>query len=453
MTQWSYMDALQALWQRSAYERGAVVDPFAQDQRPDAGLIRTGRLLDAWGQRPSTIRLVHVAGSKGKGSTAAFAASILAHGGQRTGVYSSPHLHSLRERIAIDGQAISEPAFAALTQQVLDRAGDLEHTEPALGQFTAFELTTAMALAHFAHMQCAVAIIEVGLGGTYDATNVIDGDVSIITPLDYEHTAVLGSTLAAIAEHKAGIIKSGRPVISARQEPEALAIIEQAAQRLQAPLLLAGRDWTSSGEWRSFRLTGPWGELADLQSGLIGNHQIDNAGNAIGALWMLGDGQFPITESAIREGIAATRWPGRYEIARQEPTRVILDGAHSPASARVLAQTLRIEEGDRPIVIVLGPLNDKNVRGIAQELAPIAAHCVATRSTHPRALPLDELVRMLSDYDMTISSAPTVAAALDSATAAAGPNGVVVVTGSLTTVAEARVQLGLGQTDPDLSTT
>jgi dihydrofolate synthase/folylpolyglutamate synthase len=449
--QWSYLEALRALWHRSAYERGSVVDPFAQDRAPDAGLIRTRHLLQAWPQRSSDIRFVHIAGSKGKGSTAAFAASVLSHGGLRTGFYSSPHLHSLRERIVIDGRGITEPEFAALTQQAHGLACEIERTQPELGQFTAFELTTAMALRYFAEQSCAVAIIEVGLGGTYDATNVIDGDVSVITPLDYEHTAVLGPTLTAIAENKAGIIKRRRPVVSARQQPEALRVIEQVAGQLDAQLLLAGRDWTSSGDWRSFRLTGPWGVLSDLRSGLIGNHQIDNAGNAIAALLMLGDRQFPVLPDAIRDGLAATQWPGRYEIVRHDSTRVILDGAHSPASARVLAETLRAEERDRPIVIVLGPLNDKDVAAIVRELAPVATQFVATMSAHPRALPLDDVVSALRNYDAPVASEPTVAAALDRAIVTAGRHGAVVVTGSLTTAAEARVRLGLGHPDPDPS--
>lgn len=443
------MDALRALWQRSAYERGSVVNPFAQDRRPDAGLVRTRRLLEAWDRPDSALRLVHIAGSKGKGSTAAFAASILARGGICTGFYSSPHLHSLRERVAIDGQAITEPEFAVLTQRALGLALEIERVEPALGQYSAFELTTVMALRHFADMGCGAAVIEVGLGGRYDATNVVEGEVSIITPLDYEHTAVLGSTLTAIAENKAGIIKPGRPVVSAVQQPEALRVIEQTARQLEAPLVLAGRDWTSSGDWRSFRLAGPWGELAELRSGLIGDHQIGNAGNAVAALWMLGNGQFPVAEAAIRDGIAVTRWPGRYEIARQEPARVILDGAHSPASARVLAQTLRDEERDRPIVIVLAPLNDKDVAAIGRELAPVAARFLATMSAHPRALPVEEVAEALRGYGVPVESAPTVEAALDLAIGSAGRDGTVVVTGSLTTVAEARVSLGLGCSDPE----
>jgi dihydrofolate synthase/folylpolyglutamate synthase len=449
LAQWTYREALQALWQRSAYERGVVQNPFARGSEPDLGLRRTRRLLVEWGRPCAGFRSIHIAGSKGKGSTAAFAASALATGGVRTGLYSSPHLHTVRERIAVNGHPIDEAAFAALAQHAISLASGLERTDPALGELTDFELITAMALKHFAATGCAVAVVEVGLGGTFDATNVIDGDVSVITLLDYEHTAVLGTTLTAIAESKAGIIKTGRPVVSAAQGPEALRAIEERAKQRRAPLHLAGRDWSCSGTWRSFQVSGPWGNLSDLQSGLVGNHQVSNAGNAVAALWALGSGAFPVSASAIRSGIATARWPGRYEVIHRKSVRVVLDGAHSPASAGALARTIAEEEQGRHVVIVLGMLGDKDAASFAQELAPVATRLVVTASSHPRAMPPERLAA-LGPVSVPVTIVATVEASLMSAIEAVGHGGSVVVTGSFTTVAEARVSLGLGCPDPRL---
>ena len=451
MARWSYPEALDALWQRSAYERGVVVDPFGQDAAPDLGLVRTRCLLDAWGGLPLPFKTIHIAGSKGKGSSSAFAASVLVAGGVRTGLYTSPHIHTIRERISTDGRPISEEAFADLAQRAIGRALLVERADPALGRLTAFEITTAMALKHFGERGCAVAVVEVGLGGALDATNVVDGDVSVITLLDYEHTGVLGATLAAIAASKAGIIKAGRPVVSASQAPEALEVIEDTAAQRRAPLRLADRDWTFSGGWRSFRISGPWGELVALRSGLIGDHQVDNAANAVAALWALGAGSFPVVASAVRDGIAAVAWPGRYEVINRGSTRVVLDGAHSPASARALARTIEQEERGRRVVVVLGMLDDKDAVAFALGLRPVAARFVATATPHPRSVAPGVLSEALRKAEVLGETAPTVNAALGSAIAAAGQGGTVVVTGSLTTVAEARERLGVGRSDPGLA--
>lgn len=451
MARWSYPEALEALWQRSAYERGVVVDPFGYTAAPDLGLVRTRRLLEAWGGLPLPFKTIHVAGSKGKGSSCAFAASVLVAGGIRTGLYTSPHIHTIRERISTDGQPISEEDFADLAQRAIGRATLVERADPALGELTAFEITTAMALKHFGESGCAMAVVEVGLGGALDATNVVDGDVSVITLLDYEHTGVLGATLGVIAASKAGIIKAGRPVVSASQAPEALRVIEDTAAQCRAPLRLADRDWTFSGGWRSFRLSGPWGDLVDLRAGLIGDHQVANAANAIAALWALGAGSFPVAASAVRDGIAAVGWPGRYEVINRGSIRVVLDGAHSPASARALARTIKQEERGRDVVVVLGMLDDKDAVAFALELRLVAARFVATATSHPRSVAPGMLSEALRKAAVLSATAPSVSMALGSAAAAAGQGGTVIVTGSLTMVAEAREGLGVGRSDPGIA--
>jgi dihydrofolate synthase/folylpolyglutamate synthase len=284
---WDYRSALRAIWERSAYDRGFISNPFAGDAAADLGLRRTATLLDRLGRPHERYGIVHVAGSKGKGSTCAFIDAILRTAGYRAGRYTQPHLHTMRERIAVAGRPIDESAFAALTRRALDAARTVERERPELGEVTAFELATAMALDHFASAGCDLAVVEVGLGGTLDATNVVTPLVSVITALDLEHTAVLGDTLPKIAAQKAGIIKPGRPVAVSPQSPEALAVIEQVAKERESALYVGGRDWEWTGTWRSFSATGPWGTFENLTSGLVGRHQIDNACVAIAATWLL----------------------------------------------------------------------------------------------------------------------------------------------------------------------
>ncbi|HEY7036146.1 MAG TPA: Mur ligase family protein, partial [Thermomicrobiales bacterium] len=297
---WDYRSALRAIWERSAYDRGFISNPFAGDAAADLGLRRTAALLDRLGRPHERYGIVHVAGSKGKGSTCAFIDAILPTAGYRAGRYTQPHLHTMRERIAVAGRPIDESAFAALTRRALDAARTVERERPELGEVTAFELTTAMALDHFASAGCDLAVVEVGLGGTLDATNVVTPLVSVITALDLEHTAVLGDTLPKIAAQKAGIIKPGRPVALSPQPPEALAVIEQVAKERESALYVGGRDWEWTGTWRSFSATGPWGTFENLTSGLVGRHQIDNACVAIAATWLLSSPDVERSFAALR---------------------------------------------------------------------------------------------------------------------------------------------------------
>jgi dihydrofolate synthase/folylpolyglutamate synthase len=298
----TYRDALRAIWLRSAYDRGFISNPFWGDEAADLGLQRTKTLLHLLGDPHLAYHVVHVAGSKGKGSTCTFLSEILTAADYATGLYTSPHLHAFRERIAVEGTPISEQGFAWLTQEVLAKAENLEVGFPELGEVTAFELTTAMALLFFAKEGCEFAVIEVGLGGTLDATNVVSPAVSIITALDFEHTQVLGSTLSEIAKNKAGIIKPEKPVISVAQQPEALKVIEQAARKNASQLLLEGRDWTVLGDWRNFTVDTPWETLEELRSSLPGRHQAQNAGAAVVTALLLNEQEANISESAIRDG-------------------------------------------------------------------------------------------------------------------------------------------------------
>ncbi len=444
---WSYRDALRAIWDRSGYDRGYVSNPFWGDAAAKRGLQRTSALLDHLGRPQERYGILHVAGSKGKGSTCAFAASILQAAGYRVGRSTSPHLHTFRERIAIDDEPIDEPAFAALTRRALHAAEALERDTPDLGEVTAFELTTAMALDHMAAARCDIAVVEVGLGGTLDATNVVTPLVAVIAALDLEHTAVLGETLAEIAANKAGIIKRGRPVAVASLPAEAMAVVESVARERGSTLIAAGREWRVSGTWRRFTAEGPWGTFEDLESGLAGDYQMENAGLAISAAWLLGTAGYPAPETAVRSGLAATRWPGRFERLRAGASEVVLDGAHTPASARALRAAIATEYPDRRAVVVLGAMADKDVEAIVRVLAPVTRDIVATAARGPRAASPEAIAEGAARAGLLAVTSPSVAEALHDALSAAGSEGLVVVTGSLATVAEAREALKLARPD------
>jgi dihydrofolate synthase/folylpolyglutamate synthase len=431
--------ALAALHDRSGYDRGFISNPFAGDDAARLGLRRTQAMLDHLGNPERAYPIVHVAGSKGKGSTCVFVDGILRAAGRRTGRYLSPHLHRWHERFVVDDEPIAETAFTALTAAGIAAAEAVEAARPELGTVTAFELTTAMALLHFREQGCDLAVVEVGLGGTLDATNVVDPAVAVITPLDYEHTAILGETMAEIAGNKAGIIKPARPVVSAAQPAEGMAVIEARAAELGAPLLVAGRDWRVIGSDRDFTAEGAWGAFRDLTAALPGPHQVDNAGLAIAAVHLLDPA---IDEGAVRAGLREARLPGRFEIVPlPEGRTAVLDGAHTPVAATALAVALRDRYPGHVVTAVIGMLRDKDPAQVIAPLLPVIDRWVVTAPASPRALPATALAATIEALGGSCEIARDVGAAVAAARAHADP--VVVVTGSLTTVADARVALGL----------
>lgn len=443
---WSETDALKAIWDRSAYDRGFISNPFGGDEAARLGLERTRLLLVELGSPHTRYRIIHVAGSKGKGSTCAFASSILHAAGIRAGRYSSPQLHRFRERIAVDLQDIAPDEFGTLTQRVFAAADRVERTNPALGQITAFEISTVMALDHFAATGCEVAVVEVGLGGTFDATNVITGDVAVITRIDMEHVAILGPTLADIARNKAGIIKPGRPVVSASQSAEAMAVITETAASRQAPLSVLGRDIIMYGHWPDFSVDGEVGLVSRLHSGLIGDHQVENAALAIVAVRTV---RPDISGDAVRAGVAAVSWPGRYErVAEAGKPLVILDGAHTPAAAGALARALASDTFGRPVIAVVAMLADKDPLAFLGGLAGVVDAVVVAPAPTPRTADPARVGEAAVSLHLPVTVAPDLAAALESARTAAGTDGTIVVTGSLTTVAAVRELLGLAVHDP-----
>jgi dihydrofolate synthase/folylpolyglutamate synthase len=449
----SYHDALAFIYSYIDYERKGP-EGFAPS------LSRVTDLLAALGNPHTDFSALLIAGTKGKGSTAAMSESVLRAAGYRTGLYISPHLHTFRERIRVGGQMISGPEMAALIRR-------LQPIVEKIPGITPFEIITALAFTYFARCGVEVAVLEVGLGGRLDATNVVDPAIAVITSISYDHTQLLGDTLALIASEKAGIIKPSATVVSAPQMPEALAIIERVCRENRAGLILVGRDWMweakksdLKGQRFSVRRTarGQYpcllsdAELSDLWIPLLGRHQLANATTAIAAVCHMERAGFPVSGEAIKEGLARTQWPGRLEIlpapagqVSRQPL-IVLDSAHNGDSALKLREALRDLFPDRGIVLVFGASSDKDIRGMMQILLPEARHIIATQSRHPRSAdPQDiKLLARQQGHDVEVQAA--VPAALERALelaeeiegAAEFAGALICVTGSIFIVANAR---------------
>ncbi|MDI3340699.1 MAG: folylpolyglutamate synthase/dihydrofolate synthase family protein [Sphaerobacter sp.] len=441
-----YREAIAYIIARAGYDRGFVANPFDAET---VGLQRTAWLLEALGRPEARVPALHIAGTKGKGSTAACAAAMLRAAGYRVGLYTSPHLHTFRERIQIDGAPIAPETFAALTDEVAAANRRLAAAKPDWGEATAFEVATALAFLAFARAAVDVAVVEVGLGGRLDATNVITPAVAVITPISYDHTAILGNTLAAIATEKGGIIKPGRPVVLGPQPAEARATLERLAAERGSPVYIAGRDWHARPGDAGFDLTGPWGSYRDLRLALRGRHQVENAATAVAACWLLREAGLTVSEAAVRAGLAAVHWPGRLEVVREQPL-VVVDGAHNVDAVTRLAEALVEVFGPRRRTLILGIAGDKDVEAMLATLAPLASRVIATASHHPRAAAAARVAaaaRAAGGPALAVEEAPDVATALRRAIEAAAPEDLICVTGSLYAVAEAREALGLAQAE------
>lgn len=437
MTADPYRRALEFLYSRTDYERGFLgsLDPLGQ------GLTRTARLLDALGRPQDRLKIVHIAGTRGKGSVAATIASVLSTR-YPTGLFTSPHLHTFRERLQVDGSPIPPPAFSRLVAEIQPIVARLDREAETLGRLTTFELGTALALLYFARAGAEWAVVEVGLGGRLDATNVVSPEIAIITSLSYDHTQILGRTLAEIAGEKAGIIKPGIPVVCAPQAEEAVKVIEERARAVRAPLLLAGRDWSWSGSRTNLTVHGPFETYGGLEVGLLGPHQVENAAVAVAGLDLLrAQTRIELSADELRLGLKQVRWPGRVEILRTNPT-VVVDGAHNGESAEYLALTLKADLSYRRLFLVVGTSADKDLPTIVAALTPLADFVGVTRSRHPRAAAPELLAEEFRRAGRTARIFPDVGAALAEFLARAEPDDLVCVTGSLYLVAEAREYLG-----------
>jgi dihydrofolate synthase / folylpolyglutamate synthase len=385
-------------------------------------------------------RTVHIAGTKGKGSTAAMVASALTAASYRTGLYTSPHLVDIRERMRVDGKLISREEFVRLLEMLKPHVAAV-NTRAAYGQLTTFEVLTALGFLFFAEKGTDFQVVEVGLGGRLDATNVVRPDVSVITRISLDHTEVLGDTLSQIAAEKAGIIKPGIPVVSAPQDEEVLAVIRRACQEKSCPLVEVGQDITYRGlgindDKQGVDIRGKLGSYT-IDLPLLGNFQLENAAAAVGALEVLAQENYRVRAQDIVNGLDSVRWPGRFQILRHRPLLVV-DGAHNPASACALRGLIDTYPGNetRRKILIIGTSNDKNYIGMAQELGPLFATVVVTRSRHARALDPATLAAEFQHFS-EVQTALTVPEALELALSLAGKDSFIVATGSLFVVGEA----------------
>lgn len=395
---------------------------------------------------------VHIAGTKGKGSTAAFAAQGMMESGLKTGLYTSPPLQDWRERIQIDHQLIPREALAALVEDLLP------HTEGM--PLTAFEVTTALAFLYFAREECDAAVIEVGLGGRLDATNVVQPVVSVITNISLDHTQLLGTTLTAIAHEKAAIIKPGVPVVSAPQEEPAERVIRKVAGEEHSSLSLVGKDWwyrPVEMDWDgSLAYMGTGNYEIPVEIGMPGEFQIENAAVAIEALNLAVQQGLPITRPGRLAGLANARWPGRLEVVRRDP-HVILDSAHNPRSVQVMVRALQdlstAEQARGHKHFVFGCMADKDVDAMLRMLLRAGRRLILTRAAGERAAPVDDLLARAQAIQQEmgsgaagqgstqILSAPSTAEAVQMGLEGLQENDILCITGSLTVAGAARDQL------------
>jgi len=448
-----YTRALAHLLALPDYERGAggAVGAVFTLERPRA-------LLDALGRPQLARAVVLIAGSKGKGSTAALLEAILRAHGLRTLLYTQPHLHDYRERIRLDGRCIAPELFARLGERVARAAGRVARARPDLGLTTTYEQTTALAFLAAAERRVDWAVIEVGLGGRLDATNLSEPLVSVITPIGLEHRAILGDTLAAIAREKAAIVRAGRPAIAASQHPEALQVIRTHCASVGAALsvapalgspgvhaspstLIAGAETPLPSFWTT-SISTPMHRYDKLRLPLGGAFQVGNLCTALWALEALPGAERWLDPARVAAGVAGVRWPGRLEVARQAPL-VVLDGAHTPESAAELVGALRLHFRYRRLTLVFACFADKDAERILDILGALGGRLVLTSTGQPRSRPVDDLDALARRLGIAAARAERVEQGLARALEEAAPDDAICVTGSLAAVAAARAALGL----------
>lgn len=403
-------------------------------------LGRMHNLAAALGDPHKQYPILHIAGTKGKGSTAAFCASALQAAGYRVGLYTSPHLDDFTERIQVNGVPISHADFVAL----IDEMRPLVASIPKL---TTFEIATALAFLYFARQDVTAGVIEVGLGGRLDATNIVTPLVSVITSISYDHMAILGSTLSQIAAEKGGIIKPGIPLVISPQQPEARQVFIDLARERSAPLTQIGLDWhyaplahTLSGQsMRIYPVEHPEASV-DLQVSLLGAHQVDNAATAYAALQIARQqGLIHLSPAAVADGFARTAWPGRFEVLQTDPP-LVLDCAHNRDSALRLRQALDDYFPAQPVCLIFGASEDKDIAGMLAELAPRLKEVIVVKSFHPRAANPTLILEQLSALRCPARVIEDVAEALDAALLSAQiTQSLILVTGSIFVAAGARI--------------
>ena len=404
--------------------------------KADFNLDRMFALMESLGNPQNKYPIIHVAGTKGKGSTSALCAAALQAAGYSVGLYTSPHLLDYTERIQINGAPISHEQLIELVEEIKPYVAKIE-------MLTTFEITTALAFLAFGKYGVNAAVFEVGLGGRLDATNIVTPKVSVITSLSYDHTAVLGNTLTLIAGEKAGIIKDGVPVVSSPQKDEALEVLERVAKLKNSSLTLVGRDVKFelielSLEGQRLKVDSQSSNLqpSNLQTfniPLLGNHQIENAATAYTALKVSG---IPITDEQIQKGFSQVQWRARFEIARREPP-VIFDSAHNQDSFSKLSETLETYFPGKKVYLIFGASEDKNIPGMFAELKFKIQKIIVTRADHPRALEVEKIQQLAEQAGAESEAVTPVKSALARALELSSKDGSIVLSaGSMFVTAE-----------------
>lgn len=413
------------------------------------GLDRITHLCHAFGNPHRALRVIHVGGTNGKGSTCTFAASILQEAGYRVGLYLSPYVRDLRERIQINGRLIGKQDFADIISEIQPIADDIGETE--MGPVTEFEVKTLAAFIYFAREQVDFAVLEVGMGGRFDATNIVDPMVAVITNVGLDHTERLGNTVAKIAAEKAGIIKTGGIVVTAADDEAAWKVILKRARQQGAEV------------WRIIpadknNCTGPSGDLqlrcvsrgdffsirggeiryADLRPGLAGRFQHINAATAVAAISALARYEVRVPEAAVRAGVANAYIPGRLEVLRDRP-KLVVDGAHNPDAARILAESLREGFTYSRLILVAGMLSTHSADGFMSQIAPLASKVICTQPRWHLAQPAETLAKAAAKYCKDVEVVADVEDAVERGLESAEADGLVVVTGSFYTIGQVHV--------------
>ena len=450
----NYQQALAYLYSLSDFERGG---PYSRN--PEENLPREAGLLERLGNPQQHYTNTLIAGTKGKGSTAAFIERVLREAGWRTGLYTQPDLHTFRERMRVNGQLITEEEMAQLMQEVRAAVQDIEQ-RGEFGPFITYEVATALALLYFSRQHVEHAVLEVGLGGRLDATNVTQPLVSVITSISYDHMQILGDTLTKIASEKAGIIKPHGVVVTSAQAPEALLTIAAVAERQQARLVRIGPEDIDlaqqeveagqlpvlsyhyqleerNGERQHFTIWTPERAYTGLEIPLAGQHQLENATAALATLEMLRERGIAWDEEALRAGMFAVRWPARMDIVGHNPT-IVVDGAHNTDSMQKLLHALRDSFVMHRLIVVLSVAADKDLVGIVQALWDVDA-VVLTRMKNPRAATIEQLQELFAQYasHVHVYTAPETNAAMNLALDLAERDDLICATGSLYLAAEA----------------
>lgn len=394
------------------------------------GLENTRRLLERIGNPERSLRFVHIAGTNGKGSVLSMISTVLAGAGYQTGCYISPTILDYRERFQINGKMISKQELAGYMERIRDAAEAMAAEGEA--HPTIFEMETALGFLWFAQKKCDIVVLETGLGGLLDATNVIPAPLlCVLTSISRDHMGVLGETLSQIAAQKAGIIKPGSRVVSILQEPEAMKVVEEACVRMGCAFSVADPGQASHIRYGLERQRFSYGGYQNLEIPLAGRYQIDNGALAVEALKALSGLGFPVTEKKLRSGLMKTSWPGRFEIIGRKPL-FVADGAHNEDGAKRLAQSIDLYFTNKRILYIIGILKDKETDRILEQTCPYAdaVICVAAPG-NPRAMAALELAQEARRYHGNVTAADSLEEAVEMAYLLAGPQDVILAFGSL----------------------